>query len=344
MGNEVKLNAIKAADLSGLITATLERPFGRLTGAPRTLMILGKPGVGKSSIVAQAAAGAGYDMVTLFAALSDPTDFKGMPALTGADRDEAEFVPFGELKRLTQATEPLVVFLDEIGKAPISVQNAAAQLILNREVNGTPIPDCVVFILASNRKSDRAGENSVPSHLLSRCIVLELVEDLPGWTDYMLGKGFGAIVPTFLSYRPELFNNFNPMSQEDGYACPRAWTALAEWVEDTGTVPRPVAYGTVGSGAGAEFLAFLDLAKELPALSKIIADPDGASLPTSPGGMYCLCGALANRVRQDLTAWPSVARYAKRLTGDFRELLLVITAKMAPAITDTREYGELKTS
>ena len=76
------------------------------------ILITGAPGVGKSDIVAQAAALTGAEIILSHPAVADPTDAKGLP-WPKADKDEATFLPFGELARALKATQPTVWFLDD---------------------------------------------------------------------------------------------------------------------------------------------------------------------------------------------------------------------------------------
>src|SRR6266853_4045336 len=48
----------------------------------RQTLIKGQPGVGKSDIVEQACAAIGADLIFSHPAVSDPTDYKGMPCVT----------------------------------------------------------------------------------------------------------------------------------------------------------------------------------------------------------------------------------------------------------------------
>ena len=54
------------------------------------ILITGAPGIGKSDIVAQAAGNSGFDIILMHPSISDPTDFKGLPAIVNS---AAEFLP-----------------------------------------------------------------------------------------------------------------------------------------------------------------------------------------------------------------------------------------------------------
>src|SRR6266404_5112144 len=114
----------------------------------RRVLVKGKPGIGKSDFVSHAAQSVGAELVLMHPSISDPTDYKGMPALT-ANGTEAHFLPFGDLSRLCKTRKLTVAFLDDIGQAAPAVQAALMQLILARSVNGTTISPEVVFVGAT---------------------------------------------------------------------------------------------------------------------------------------------------------------------------------------------------
>lgn len=85
------------------------------------VLIVSPPGCGKTAITNQVSASLGVDLVSMFPAISDPTDFKGFPFIVSG---KATFMPFGDLQTLRDAKSPTVCFLDDLGQASISVQAA----------------------------------------------------------------------------------------------------------------------------------------------------------------------------------------------------------------------------
>ena len=139
------------------------------------VLVVGAPGIGKSSVVEQACEAAGYRLIVCFPALSDPTEFKGLPwAEAGATR--ATFLPYGQLAEAVFATVPTAFFLDDLGQATPAVQAASMSLILNREVNGVKIPDHVSFIGATNRRADRAGVSGLLEPCVSDMVIVTLCD------------------------------------------------------------------------------------------------------------------------------------------------------------------------
>ena len=84
----------------------------------KDVLIVGKPGIGKTDIVHQAAAETDALVVVDYPALSDPTDYKGLgwPDPSGKS---ANFILFGNMLQLVNAGDRRIVFFeDEIGQAP----------------------------------------------------------------------------------------------------------------------------------------------------------------------------------------------------------------------------------
>jgi MoxR-like ATPase len=64
--------AMKPSDVSSRLA--------RLIPARLPVLLVGPPGVGKSDVVSQACAAAGVRCEVFHPAVSDPTDYKGLPA------------------------------------------------------------------------------------------------------------------------------------------------------------------------------------------------------------------------------------------------------------------------
>ena len=154
----------------------LRRVLASTIPAKRPVLITGAPGIGKTDIVRQACAEAKAHLIVMHPVVSDPTDFKGLPWVSDGG---ATFLPFGELQTLINATELTACFLDDLGRATPAVQAAAMQLILARHINGHAVSPHVVFLAATNRRTDRAGVSGILEPVKSRfTTILELEANL----------------------------------------------------------------------------------------------------------------------------------------------------------------------
>lgn len=282
---------LRPAQLSTLLAATIP--------AALPVLIVGGPGVGKSDLVSQAAAAAGADILISHPAVSDPTDYRGLP-WPDREQGQATFLPFGDFARALNATRPLVWFLDDIGQAPASVQAATMQLLLARRVNGHALPPCVTFIAATNRRQDRAGVSGILTPVLSRfASVVELAPDLNDWTEWAFAQQVHDGLIAFLRFRPDLLSQFDPSRAADmqPFPCPRTWARAGQLLSIglTGPVLLAALAGAVGDGPAGELVSFMRLRDRMPSLDGILIDPDGAEIPSEPGVLYAVAAGLAAR-------------------------------------------------
>ena len=77
-----------------------------------------------------------------------------------------------------------------------------------------------------------------------------------------------------------------------------------------------------GDGPAAEFAAFLQLYRELPDVTAVLAQPDSSPVPREPGVLYALVGALVEACKADAAPLANFARYAVRLPDEFALLAL----------------------
>ena len=305
--------------------------------ARKKVLIKGKPGVGKSDLVAAACAAAGFTLYIGHPAVSDPTDFKGMPAVTHGGT-QAHFLPFGDLQLLIDATVDTAYFLDDLGQAPHSVQAAVMQLILARRVNGHKISDKVVFIGATNDSSHRAGVQSILEPVKSRWhTIVELEPSEDDWLAWAVASGMPESVCGFIRWRPALLCDFTPTRELTNSPSPRTWAAVGEWLL-AGVTDLEVLAGAVGAGAAAEFLGFLRVYEKIPTIAQILANPATAPVPTEPSELFAVGSLLVRKFT------PENARacftYAQRLPKEHEVCLVRDAQRVHEKLRVTKEMTE----
>jgi MoxR-like ATPase len=245
-------------------------------------MIWGPPGIGKSSIVAQAARSHGLAFIDLRLSQLAPTDLRGLPVARGGVARWAvpEFLP---------REGAGVLFLDEINLAPPTMQGMAQQLILDRRVGSYDLPDDWFIWAAGNRSEDRAAVFDMPAPLANRFIHLDVVPDLESFKRYALTCGLHEQVIAFLAFRPELLHKLD--AREPAWPSPRSWE-MASALHQVGARVAPA----VGLAAAAEFEAFVALYAELPSLERILSgEADGLPFPAEPSMRYATVLGLSAR-------------------------------------------------
>lgn len=318
---------MKASQLKGELVKSIK------AGLP--IFIKGAPGIGKSDIIAQVAKELEADLLINHPVVSDPTDFKGLP---GVVNNKAEFLPFGDLRKLIEAKKLTICFLDDLGQAPAVVQAAAMQLLLNRSVNGHKVSDHVVFVAATNRREDMAGVTCILEPVKSRfASIVELTVDVDDWIEWAMNNEIRPEVIGFIHFRPELLNKGEATRDIVNHPCPRTIVFLSKLI-DAGITSIEMYSGAIGQGAAAEFSGFLRIYKELPNINEILMEPETAPVPEQPASLYAVVAALVNRLSSKNAQ--NIMIYAERLPADFSVLLIKdCIRKDSSIITKTKQFS-----
>jgi AAA domain (dynein-related subfamily) len=284
----------------------------------------GSPGVGKSQIVAQVAAGLGVRLIDIRAVLLDPVDLRGLP-----------LVEQGKAAWATPAFLPEagagILFLDELNAAPPLVQAACYQLVLDRALGEYRLPDGWTVFAAGNHEADRAVTSRMSSALANRFVHLRFDPDLDDWSRWAMGPGdLRSEVVAFLRWRPELLDQFEPT--EKAFPSPRAWASVSHILAATPPVETEFALyeGTVGRGAAIEFTGFLRVFRALPSLDGILLNPATAAVPDEPSALCAVATGLARRVTDQNFA--AVSQYADRLAREYGTLLVKSATARLPGL------------
>jgi hypothetical protein len=280
----------------------------KLIPTRQPLFVWGPPGVGKSSIIRQAAKQLNLTVEDVRAVLLDPVDLRGMPSIKDglATWCIPDFLP---------KSGSGLLFLDELPQAPHMVQSACLQLVLDRRIGNYVLPDGWVVIAAGNRTKDRAGAHELISSLRSRFIKLDLDVSQTDWQDWAVKHGIRQEIRSFLKFRPGLLVVTEEEAAKNpvAFPCPRTWEFLSNVFgvvseqEEQTVGPRrqvvekgallQVAEGCVGEGAAGEFVEFLNCYSQVPDIQEILKAPKKKHVPEDPSVMCATIGALTDVVR-----------------------------------------------
>jgi hypothetical protein len=289
-------------------------------------MIVGSPGLGKTDLVKAVAKQARFKLQVCHPVVDDPTDYKGLPAVASQDgRMSAQFLPFGDLRAMTETTENLLVFFDDLGQATPAVQAAIMQLVLARKINGHAISDNVTFVAATNRRQDKAAVTGLITPLLDRFItVLELSFDVEDWIQWYLQQDLPPVLAAFARFKPGLINQFEASRDMKKSPTPRSVTGVGRLVKLAGEQPGSyldgveVLSGAAGEGFANEFLAFYRTWMELPDRAEIYMNPTKVPVPSKPDVLYALMGSLAHGATK--TTMEATMTYLERAPKEFAVL------------------------
>lgn len=302
--------------------------------AREPVLIKGAPGVGKSDLIAQAADIAGAELVIMHPVVSDPTDFKGLPAIVD---NLADFLPYGELRKLMEATTLTVCFLDDIGQASMSVQAALMQLLLARQINGKKISDYVTFVGATNRREDKAGVTGLLEPVKSRFTggIYQLDVNEDDWIEWAIESGLDIDVITFIKFRKGMLHKFIATQDLINSPSPRTVAALARKVaRNLPTHLEFEAYSSiVGEAFATEFLGFKPVRQKI---HELMTNPMTAAIPAEPSVLFAVAIAMSRKANKANMA--DLVAFAGRLPEEFGVLLVTTAERMHPEVKETASY------
>ena len=310
-------NTVTAAQLRRLVNLqldTLAKNPERAAELP-PLMVWGAPGLGKSTILRDAAREAGIGFIDVRLAQREPVDIRGLPV---PGPDGVKWLVSSDWPR-DPASRGIILF-DEITAADRSLQVAAYELILDRRLGELyRVPDGWYICAAGNRTGDRAVATTMSSALANRFLHVELGEDAEGWVAWALRHGILPVVTAFIRFRPGLLFNQEGENLERGWPTPRAWERVSRMLEampaeDEGLV-RAAVYGLVGNRAGVEFMEFRKLSATMDDVLATMLDPAAEiKIPQKADLRFALCSAAAYHVWRGRDSEDA----ARRLDGFYR--------------------------
>jgi hypothetical protein len=311
------------------------------------ILIVGMPGIGKTAIPTQIVEELGYKLQVVHPVVSDPTDVKGMPwVVKEAEKYVAKFIPFNDLKAMIDATEPLVVFFDDLGQAPPTVQAAIMQLLLARKINDHKVSDYVTFIAASNRKSDMAAVTGMLEPVKSRfATIMELTVDNDAWNEWAVGANLDYRLRAFLRYKPELLCAFKPNSDMQQSPIPRTIHNLDYLIklnlEEDGEGVEFAAYGgAVGIGFTKEFIAFCDIYQNIQDIKRVLTKPSSVDVPSKPDVKHAVISMLVGMAERQYME--NIMKYVDRFPIEFQAVFVSDIELMKEKLCETKAMIDWK--
>lgn len=314
-------------------TGSIDRLVKLLTERERVLLV-GRPGCAKTARILTTAKLCGYRVVVFRASLCERVDFGGvMVPDTKAGITRA--LPLELLHDLMTTKDQVLLFVDDLGQAPMDVQAALMRLF----DDGT-LPANVVIWGATNRPGDKAGVSALCEPLRSRFTLAFRIpgpgdaddpaggvplstyaDEVEGWCDWALAEANAPAEAiawhratkgrTLYQWAPHADPSVRMADYRSWATVIRLWNAGMRDLTSLGAaIGRPVA---------AEFLAFAKLAESLPTPEQVWLDPKGAPVPTEPQALYLVTTFLG--VAAEAKYGRQLVTYMERLPRVFGALL-----------------------
>tara|TARA_E500000318_G_scaffold99781_1_gene102040 strand:+ start:65 stop:1171 length:1107 start_codon:yes stop_codon:yes gene_type:complete len=306
-------------------------------GHLRTFLLQGHMGTGKSSLLTTLAADP--DLSNHVPCYFDCTT-KDLGDITLPNikvNQDVPYVTYATNEELgAHENKPIILMIDEFGKANPAVKNALLRLILERKIGSYTLhPDSIIFA-TTNLGSEGVGD-LLPAHARNRITVVETKKpDAMEWVEWGIGNGVDHTILGWVKDNPQVMQDFRDVPNPDdnqyifhpkavdraAFCTPRSLHAASDILQnreglDDNTLTAAL-MGTIGTRAAMDFMAFLKLADQLPSLESIKNDPDNATVPTSASATCMVVFRSLSTVERDwMDAWMT---YMLRLGTEFQSL------------------------
>ena len=302
----------------------------------QSLYVQGPPGGGKTEVVYATAAGLDIprERTIIFRpSLHDPVDLHGTPHINSDYC--THWAPPPWMKDLQKGRWMLGI--DELPQAVTMMQNALAGLMLDRFIGELKLSPDVVIMATGNRTTDKAGANRMVGQLANRVMCLDMESDLDGWTSWALGANVPLWLISFLRFRPNHLNDYDP----NRFSNPteRTHEMVGRLPDDlTASEFMTAAKGLVGAGCAAEMAGFKLIMDKMPNVDALLLNPKDAPVPTDPATLYALSTVLGQRSTKD--NFDRVTTYTARMPKEFGIVTVRDAVRQKPEVQKTRAFVE----
>lgn len=285
-------------------------------GNKRTVLVQGHMGTGKSSILNVLARELPSHIPCYLDCTTKDLGDITIPNLAKLD-DGTGYVTYLTNEELgAHHDKPVILMIDEYGKANPAVKNALLRLMLERKIGSYTLhPDSIVFA-TTNLGAEGVGDLLLPHARNRITVVTSRKPTAEEWIDWGINNDIHPTVLGWVRENPQVMQSFDevrdpdenpyifhPQQQRAAFVTPRSLEAASDWLHeqvsfDDSTLTS-LLMGTIGDRGALDLMAFVKLANQLPSLESIKQDPDGATVPTSASAVCMVVYKLLSVLERD---------------------------------------------
>jgi hypothetical protein len=306
-----------------------------------TIIGQGEPGIGKSSMLkVLSATYPDYEIAYIDCTLLDLGDF-ALPYTEQAETMKVtKFAPNARFKM--HSGKPVIVMLDEIGKAMKAVKNVLLTLMLEQRIGDHYLPKGSIVFGTTNLLSDGVGD-MLEAHARNRvCMTTVRKPDADEWIDWAITNDVAPEVIAWVKQFPHALASYTDTSQKDNpyifnptragmgaVVTPRSLekaSHIAKRRSELGdSLTISMLTGTIGESASRDMQAFFTVVDKLPTWDAIMASPSTTKMPTDTVAKCILVFSAITRVEKD--SLPKWMTYLQRMDMEWQALFATSVMK-----------------
>jgi hypothetical protein len=209
---------------TALPPATLQEAL-RCLPPDRSALVLGPPGVGKSSIVEALARSLRLRFTAIQAPQMLPEDLLGVMRIDGG------FARWSPPYEIVGPRGPVCLLVDELAGASPETQRSLHELILSHRIGAHRLPAGSRVVAAGNNTDDLAWARRLSSALVNRVLVLNLRVEPSDWLRWAARHRVIREVRNFVRLRPAALLRRPDPDRPGPFSSPRSWTSFSRDLE-----------------------------------------------------------------------------------------------------------------
>lgn len=265
-----------------------------------SVLVLGHPGVGKSTMARELAQEFGLPLIEIRLAHVDPSELVGVQMPDKETKKLVWYVP-----EWVPVDKPAFIFLDEINAGVTKLHQAAAyQIVLDRRAGAATFHPDTKIMAAGNLEEDNAIVTPLSQALNNRFVHFQLEPEVETWLEWAAGAGISPEMRAFVHFRglQALYNN----TGEPAFPTPRS-VAMADKLYQAAKDKKMSKFeikqlvaSAIGEGTAVQFVEFIELYKTID-LEKAVKTGEINITSRDASFYYALTYGASTYVREKFT-------------------------------------------
>ena len=226
--------------------ATFSQIVEHVTAVRKPVLLRGRHGIGKSTVVYQYAAQQNMEVVERRASQMTEGDLVGLPSI---EANSTRFNPPDWFK--AACDRPVVLFLDEVDRATLEVRQGIFELTDSRKLNGHKLHDDTLIFAAVN-----GGEHGAQYQVgemdpaeLDRWTVFDIEPSVEDWLAWANDSGISQEIFNFINQNRTHLEHTDDFEPNKVYPSRRSWERLDQCLSQAGLLRMLVLHFSILTSA-----------------------------------------------------------------------------------------------